>query len=74
MIQLQVKPMNDAASMELQRKQDARLRRFLLALPVYGAMALLLFLSSKNGLIVATAAGHGIAAMVVVNILLFLAL
>lgn len=66
--------MNDAAAMELQRKQDARLRRFLLALPVYGAMALLLFLSSKNGLIVATAAGHGIAAMVVVNILLFLAL
>jgi len=69
-----VNSMNDAASMELQRKQDARLRRFLLALPVYCAMALLLFLSSKNGLIVATAAVHGIAAMAVVNILLFLAL
>ncbi|MEO8157004.1 MAG: PAS domain S-box protein [Betaproteobacteria bacterium] len=74
MIQLPVNPMNDAPSMELQRKQDARLRRFLLALLVYGAMALLLFLSSKNGLIVATAAVHGIAAMAVVNILLFLAL
>ena len=59
MIQLPVNPMNDAPSMELQRKQDARLRRFLLALPVYGAMALLVFLSSKKGLYVATAAVHG---------------
>ncbi len=66
--------MNDAASMELQRKQDARLRRFLLALPLYGAMALLLYLSSRYGLIAQLPAVVGMATMVVVNILLFLTL
>lgn len=66
--------MNDTASSELQRKQGARLRRFLLALPVYAVMALLLYLASKGGLIGTASALRGIAAMVVVNMLLFLAL
>jgi diguanylate cyclase (GGDEF)-like protein/PAS domain S-box-containing protein len=52
-------------------KQAARLRRFLLALPVYAVMAVLLYLAHVTGLISLSAAIHGLAAMFAANALVF---
>lgn len=52
-------------------KQAARVRRFLLALPVYAVMALLLYLAHAVDLIASTAATYGLVAIVVANALVF---
>ncbi len=53
-------------------KQAARLRRFLVALPVYAVMGLLLYLAHAAGLIRGAPVAAGIGAMVAVNAVLYL--
>jgi diguanylate cyclase (GGDEF)-like protein/PAS domain S-box-containing protein len=72
--QHQINRMYDSESSELHRKQQARLKRFLLALPVYVVMALLLYLSGRYGLVGAAPVIRGILAMAVVNALIFVTL
>jgi len=55
-------------------KQAARVRRFLLALPVYGVMALLLYLAHLTGLITLSGALHGLLGMLAANVLVFVLL
>ena len=55
-------------------KQAARVRRFLLALPVYGVMALLLYLAYLTGLIALSAVLHGLLGMLAANVSVFVLL